>query len=56
MIKNDHYFTVKKLVFKHLLLCHRTTHVVTVFGVLLTEEDTVFGVFMTKETEVVSLT
>jgi len=56
MIKNDHYFTVKKIVFKHLLLCHRTTHVVTVFGVLLAEEDTEFGVFMTTETEVASLT
>ena len=50
------YFAVKKTVFKHLLLCHRTTHVVTVFGVLLAEEDTDFGVFMTTETEVASLT
>ena len=50
------YFAVKKTVFKHLLLCHRTTHVVAVFGVLLAEEDTEFGVFMTTETEVVSLT
>ena len=56
MVKDNHYFTVKKIVFKHLLLCHRTTHVVTVLGVLLAEEDTDFGVFMTTETEVASLT